>query len=81
MVDNIKSCQFNHQAIFEQGEQEIREGQEPNDLSDSDDTERRPHVKVKLIRSSKTQKGQGHQYDIQLIELTRQMTNIKDDMS
>ena len=37
-------------------------------------------MKTKLIRSSGTQKGQGQQDGIQLIELTRQMANIKDDM-
>ena len=81
VVDKIKSYQFNHQLIFDQGEQEMQEGQEPADSSDSDDTERRPRVKVKLIRSSRTQNGQGHQDDVQLMELTRQMANIKDGMN
>ena len=82
-VDKIKNYQFNHQVIYGHDNQEVREGHVPTNSpvrSDSDDTERRPRVKTKLIRSSGTQKGQGNQDGIQLIELTRQMANIKDDM-
>ena len=83
VIDKIKGYQFNHQVIYGHDNQEVREGHvrtNSSDRSDSDETERRPRVKVKLIRSSGTGQNQGHQDGTQLIELTRQMANIKDDM-
>ena len=83
VIDKIKSYQFNHQVIYGHDNQEVREGHvRTNSLGrlDSDETERRPSVKVKLIRSSGTGQNQGHQDGTQLIELTQQMANIKDDM-